>query len=119
MPIYEYRCDNCGHDLEAFQRLSESPLRDCPACQQASLIKKISAAGFRLKGGGWYADGYDKRGGDSSGATGSSDSSASGSAASASSAKATKSDSAGSSKSKKSSGSKAGGKGSSASKSKK
>ena len=54
MPIYEYRCDNCGHELEAFQKLSEDPLRKCPECQTESLIKKISAAGFRLKGGGWY-----------------------------------------------------------------
>ena len=54
MPIYEYRCDNCGHELEAFQKLSEDPLRKCPECQTDALIKKISAAGFRLKGGGWY-----------------------------------------------------------------
>ncbi len=54
MPIYEYRCDNCGHELEAFQKLSEEPLRKCPECQTESLVKKISAAGFRLKGGGWY-----------------------------------------------------------------
>ncbi|MBU2887386.1 zinc ribbon domain-containing protein [Gilvimarinus agarilyticus] len=54
MPIYEYRCESCGHELEALQKLSDAPLTDCPACQQSSLIKKISAAGFRLKGGGWY-----------------------------------------------------------------
>ena len=54
MPIYEYRCDNCGHELEAFQKLSEEPLRKCPECQTENLIKKVSAAGFRLKGGGWY-----------------------------------------------------------------
>ena len=54
MPIYEYRCDNCGHELEAMQKLSEDPLKTCPNCQKDSLIKRISAAGFRLKGGGWY-----------------------------------------------------------------
>ena len=54
MPIYEYRCDNCGHELEAFQKLSEEPLVACPQCNQDALVKKVSAAGFRLKGGGWY-----------------------------------------------------------------
>lgn len=54
MPIYEYRCDNCGHELEAFQKLSDDLLKLCPECDTESLIKKISAAGFRLKGGGWY-----------------------------------------------------------------
>jgi putative FmdB family regulatory protein len=54
MPIYEYVCDNCGHDLEAIQKVSEAPLLRCPSCDQDSLRKKISAAGFRLKGGGWY-----------------------------------------------------------------
>ncbi len=54
MPIYEYRCDNCGHELEAMQKLSEDPLKTCPNCNKDRLIKRISAAGFRLKGGGWY-----------------------------------------------------------------
>ena len=54
MPIYEYQCQSCHHELEALQRLSDAPLVDCPACVQPALIKKISAAGFRLKGGGWY-----------------------------------------------------------------
>jgi len=54
MPIYEYQCQSCHHELEALQKLSDEPLRDCPACHQPSLQKKISAAGFRLKGGGWY-----------------------------------------------------------------
>ncbi|MDO3382110.1 FmdB family zinc ribbon protein [Gilvimarinus algae] len=54
MPIYEYRCEACGHELEALQKLSDAPLTDCPACQDSALVKKISAAGFRLKGGGWY-----------------------------------------------------------------
>lgn len=54
MPIYEYRCQNCGHELEKLQRMSDAPLRDCPECGQAQLKRLISAAGFRLKGGGWY-----------------------------------------------------------------
>lgn len=54
MPIYEYQCEGCGHQLEALQKLSDAALTDCPACGQAALRKKISAAGFRLKGGGWY-----------------------------------------------------------------
>lgn len=54
MPIYEYQCDACGHELEKLQKLSDAPLTDCPACGEASLKKMISAAGFRLKGGGWY-----------------------------------------------------------------
>ena len=54
MPIYEYQCESCGHELEALQRLSDSALVDCPACGKPSLKKQISAAGFRLKGGGWY-----------------------------------------------------------------
>jgi putative FmdB family regulatory protein len=54
MPIYEYRCEQCNHELEAIQKISEEPLVTCPVCDQDSLKKKISAAGFRLKGGGWY-----------------------------------------------------------------
>ncbi len=54
MPIYEYQCQKCGHELEALQKISDTPLVDCPDCGAASLKKKISAAAFRLKGGGWY-----------------------------------------------------------------
>ena len=54
MPIYEYRCEACGHELEAIQKMSDAPLADCPECGDASLKKLISAAGFRLKGSGWY-----------------------------------------------------------------
>lgn len=54
MPIYEYQCNACGHLHEALQKLSDEPLRVCPACNASELKKKISAAGFRLKGGGWY-----------------------------------------------------------------
>ncbi len=54
MPIYEYRCRSCGHEFESMQKVSDDPLRDCPACGQPELSKLVSAAGFRLKGGGWY-----------------------------------------------------------------
>jgi putative FmdB family regulatory protein len=54
MPIYEYQCQSCSHEHEALQKLSAEPLIHCPACNKPELMKKISAAGFRLKGGGWY-----------------------------------------------------------------
>lgn len=54
MPIYEYRCNACGHELEALQKMSEAPLQECPACDKPDLQKLVSAAGFRLKGSGWY-----------------------------------------------------------------
>lgn len=55
MPIYEYRCTGCGHELEAIQKFSDPALTDCPACNEPALKKLISAAGFQLKGTGWYA----------------------------------------------------------------
>ena len=54
MPIYEYRCDECGHEMDAMQKISDPPLVDCPECGKPALRKQLSAAGFRLKGGGWY-----------------------------------------------------------------
>lgn len=54
MPIYEYRCESCGHELEKLQKMSDAPLKDCPRCEQPQLRRLISAAGFRLKGSGWY-----------------------------------------------------------------
>ncbi len=60
MPFYEYRCDACGHELEAMQKISDSPLTDCPSCAAAGLVKLVSAAGFRLKGGGWYETDFKK-----------------------------------------------------------
>jgi putative FmdB family regulatory protein len=54
MPIYEYRCEACNHELEALQKMSDAPLTECPECKQPTLRKLISAAGFRLKGSGWY-----------------------------------------------------------------
>ncbi|PIE37903.1 MAG: transcriptional regulator [Gammaproteobacteria bacterium] len=54
MPIYEYQCQSCGDSLEALQKVSDAPLVDCPTCGKPDLQKKVSAAAFRLKGGGWY-----------------------------------------------------------------
>jgi len=62
MPIYEYRCNACGHELEKLQRMSDEPLTDCPDCGAAELQRLISAAGFRLKGGGWYETDFKKDG---------------------------------------------------------
>jgi putative FmdB family regulatory protein len=55
MPIYEYKCTSCGHRKEVLQKMSDAPLTQCPACGKAALSKLISAAGFQLKGSGWYA----------------------------------------------------------------
>ncbi len=55
MPIYEYKCTGCQHTLEAIQKMTDAPLRDCPACGTAQLKRLVSAAGFQLKGSGWYA----------------------------------------------------------------
>jgi len=54
MPIYEYTCTDCGHDLEVMQKMNELPLEKCPACGQNTLKKLISATVFHLKGNGWY-----------------------------------------------------------------
>ncbi len=54
MPIYEYQCTDCGHTLEKLQKINDDPLKLCPACQKQTLQKLVSAAGFQLKGTGWY-----------------------------------------------------------------
>ena len=54
MPIYEYRCNACEHKFEALQKFSDAPLVTCPACANDALVKLVSAAGFQLKGSGWY-----------------------------------------------------------------
>jgi putative FmdB family regulatory protein len=63
MPIYEYRCNECGRQTEALQRLSEAPLVNCPSCGKPALQKLVSAAGFQLKGSGWYATDFRNGGG--------------------------------------------------------
>ena len=54
MPIYEYQCGSCEHRMEALQKISDDALTTCPECGKETLNKLISAAGFRLKGDGWY-----------------------------------------------------------------
>lgn len=54
MPIYEYKCDACGHEMEALQKMSDPALSDCPECKDPGLKKQISAGAFQLKGSGWY-----------------------------------------------------------------
>ncbi|MBI1905956.1 MAG: zinc ribbon domain-containing protein [Rhodocyclales bacterium] len=62
MPIYEYRCSSCGFQKEHLQKMSAEPLTDCPSCSQATYVKLVSAAGFQLKGSGWYATDFKDRG---------------------------------------------------------
>jgi len=54
MPIYSYKCDACGHQSDVLQKISDPPLVECPACRKDSYSKQLTAAGFVLKGGGWY-----------------------------------------------------------------
>lgn len=62
MPIYAYRCEACGHQLDALQKISDAPLTDCPECGAAALKKQVTAAAFRLKGAGWYETDFKKDG---------------------------------------------------------
>jgi len=55
MPIYAYKCASCGHAKDVLQKLSDEPLTVCPACGASSFSKQVTAAGFQLKGSGWYA----------------------------------------------------------------
>jgi putative FmdB family regulatory protein len=64
MPIYAYRCDECGFAKDVLQKISDAPLTDCPSCSKPAFKKQITAAGFQLKGTGWYVT--DFRGGNSS-----------------------------------------------------
>jgi putative FmdB family regulatory protein len=54
MPIYAYKCESCGHAKDVLQKMSDDPLTVCPACGQPSFRKQLTAAGFQLKGSGWY-----------------------------------------------------------------
>ncbi len=66
MPIYAYRCSACGHAKDVLQKLSDAPLTACPACGAETFSKQVTAAGFQLKGSGWYVT--DFRGGSGGGA---------------------------------------------------
>lgn len=54
MPIYAYKCESCGHAKDVLQKMSDDPLSVCPACGQSTFRKQLTAAGFQLKGSGWY-----------------------------------------------------------------
>lgn len=62
MPIYEYSCKKCGEEIEILHKVDEKPKEPCPACGSRALARKISAAGFRLGGGGWYETDFKKAG---------------------------------------------------------
>jgi putative FmdB family regulatory protein len=62
MPTYEYQCSQCQHRLEAFEKITDIPLTDCPACRNPALQRLVSAAGFQLKGSGWYATDFRNKG---------------------------------------------------------
>ena len=62
MPIYEYRCASCGHQQEFLQKVSDAPLKVCPKCGKPELAKMLTAAGFQLKGSGWYATDFRNKG---------------------------------------------------------
>ena len=62
MPIYEYRCRSCGFEKEYLQKLSDAPITDCPSCGKAEMGKLVSAAGFQLKGSGWYVTDFKNNG---------------------------------------------------------
>ena len=66
MPIYAYKCESCGHAKDALQKISDAPLTVCPQCGQSTFKKQVTAAGFQLKGSGWYVT--DFRGGNTTGA---------------------------------------------------
>lgn len=79
MPIYAYRCSECGASKDILQKLSDPPATECPACGKPGLVKQVTAAGFQLKGSGWYATDFKNSGSkpaekkESSGDSGSSD----------------------------------------------
>lgn len=54
MPVYEYECQNCRHHFDILQKMNDDPLSECPDCKHHSLVRLVSAAGFQLKGTGWY-----------------------------------------------------------------
>ncbi len=80
MPIYAYKCESCGHAKDVLQKISDAPLTECPACGAATFSKQLTAAGFQLKGSGWYAT-------DFKGSAGGTAAAASGSAAAATESK--------------------------------
>ncbi|WP_018412270.1 FmdB family zinc ribbon protein [Methyloversatilis thermotolerans] len=69
MPIYGYRCTSCGFEKDVMQKISAAPLTDCPSCGASTFTKQLSAAGFQLKGSGWYVTDFRGNGSGSSGSS--------------------------------------------------
>jgi putative FmdB family regulatory protein len=85
MPTYDYQCGKCGVEFEREQRITEPPVKTCPKCKSRQVKRLLSAPGFILKGGGWYADGYGSGGKKASSSSDSSSSSSSSSESTSSS----------------------------------
>ncbi len=81
MPIYEYHCESCGFQKEFLQKMSDPVLTTCPACKKEALHKMVTAAGFQLKGSGWYATDFKNSGSSASKGGASAESKSEGSAA--------------------------------------
>jgi putative FmdB family regulatory protein len=94
MPTYDYQCQKCGFEFEREQRITEDPIKTCPKCKSRQAKRLLSASGFILKGGGWYADGYGSSSARSSSSESGSDSSSTASSGSAASADSSSSGSA-------------------------
>ena len=62
MPIYEYQCNHCHHQFDALQKLHDEPIKTCPECSKDTVIRLVSAAGFQLKGTGWYETDFKNKG---------------------------------------------------------
>ncbi|WED44296.1 FmdB family zinc ribbon protein [Legionella cardiaca] len=62
MPIYEYECKNCHHHFDLMQKISDAPAKQCPQCFQDTAVRLVSAAGFQLKGTGWYVTDFKNKG---------------------------------------------------------
>ncbi|ARP88288.1 FmdB family zinc ribbon protein [Bordetella genomosp. 9] len=93
MPIYAYKCGACGHAKDVLQKISDAPLTQCPECGADAFSKQVTAAGFQLKGSGWYVTDFRNNGSSGGAKSGSKDDSKSGDSASAKSDAAGKSDS--------------------------
>lgn len=62
MPIYEYQCTNCFHKFDVLQKIHDDPVKKCPECSKNKVVRLVSAAGFQLKGSGWYATDFKNKG---------------------------------------------------------
>lgn len=62
MPIYEYECTNCKHAFDVMQKMQDEPIKQCPECNKQTVVRLVSAAGFQLKGTGWYVTDFKDKG---------------------------------------------------------